>query len=612
MKKEKLFELIRVFPQSAGVYLMKNADGDFLYIGKALNLRSRVRSYFLDTHEDRFQIPFMLDKLSSIDWIATTNETEALILEANLIRTHKPPYNLELKDDKHFPYLKITVNEQFPRLYVVREIKKDGAKYFGPYTDVSSMRKIMDFAKKIFKIRNCKLKLPMKQKVRPCINYSIGRCSAPCANMIDAKNYNENVSLCIDFLRGKKNDVTVQLEKKMKDAAGMLEFEKAASLRDQIKLVSRVRYLQKVDLGSTTIDCDVFGIFETDRYIYLCILLFRQGLLLSKRHFNFKRKAWDSPFADLETIILQFYQTSLDDPPGEILLPGNCNFNQQLLSQWFEKHFIRKIVLHLPLKGQKKALVTMAEKNARLHSLQKVEAHGELYCQELAKILKLPVTPVVIEAFDISNLGDKFTVAGMVQFKNGIPNKSQYRRYKIKTVEGQNDFAMLMEAVDRRLTRLQNENKPFPDLLLIDGGQGQLSSVTKSLSVFKNPPMVISLAKKEEILYSSYTKAPVHLKQNHPVRRFVERIRNEVHRWAITYHRTIRDKQYKKSSLENLPGLGKKKARLLLVKFGSIKRVRNASPEDIASVKGFSVVSARKLLGVLSIISSKNNLSNKA
>lgn len=574
---------------------MKDASGGYLYIGKALNVRNRVRSYFFDTHDGRFQIPHMLDKVSFIEWIATNNETEALILEANLIRNHKPPYNLDLKDDKHYPYLKITLNKPFPRVIVTRRVENDGAKYFGPFTDVGTMRKVMDFARTIFKIRSCKRKLPLKKPIRPCINYSIGRCNGVCAGYISEQEYGRNVSMLIQFLKGQRKDIIALLEQRMKNASQKLDYEEAASYRDQIDLTRKASHLQRVDLKTPQTDFDVFGIHEASRYTCLCVLSFRQGLLLSKRHFLFKRRIWDTPHTDHESVVLQFYRNSLDDPPRDIILPPQKRFNKPLLESWFAKENTGTVHITIPQRGNKAQLVRLAEKNAQLYLAQKAPDDADSILQALMDLLHLPRFPEHIEAFDISNLGDKFTVAGMVHFTNGVPDKSLYRRYKIKTVSGQNDFAMLMEAVSRRLIRLRNEQKPFPDLLLIDGGKGQLSSAIKPLAAFENPPMVIALAKKEEILFSPYIDTPIQLLPTHPVRKLAERIRDEVHRWVLSYHKLLRGKQFSASSLEAVQSIGKKRASALLRHFGSVKRIREASVDEIAVVEGFSVTSAKNL-----------------
>ncbi|KMQ51806.1 Excinuclease ABC subunit C [Chitinispirillum alkaliphilum] len=592
---QSLLEQINRFPTGPGVYIMKDTLGEPLYIGKAVNLKSRVRSYFFDSHEDRIQIPVMLNKLHHIDWIATNNETEALILEANLIRKHKPHYNVDLRDDKHFPYLKVTIQEPFPRLLIVRKVIKDGSVYFGPYTDVRSMRKIADYAKRIFKLRDCHKVLPGKKPVRPCINYSMKRCSGPCGEKISQEEYRENVSDLIRFLKGKRNDIINELKAKMISASEELQFERAALLRDQINLIKDASRLQRVDLKLSDIDCDVFGFAHGVRNICLAVLHFREGLLMAKKHYLFKKSSWDFSPSNHDHIIIQFYMKEQLDIPREVILPEESGINSSVIEEWCEKQFSNRVHVTVPQKGTKHQLVLMAQRNAELYLNQKMPPDAYEDLKDLQKALHLPIVPETIEAFDISNLGESFTVAGMVQFKHGIPNKSAYRRYKIKSVEGQNDFAMMMEVVGRRLRRLQDEGRPFPDLVLIDGGKGQLSASIQALGEFENPPLIASLAKKEEILFSPCIDTPVQLPPNHPARKLVQRIRDEVHRYAITYHRKIRGKQFSASSLETIPGIGKNRAEKLLRKFGSVKRIASSESESIAQAGGFSVELAEKI-----------------
>ncbi len=592
---KSLADQVARYPESPGVYLMKNSAGHPIYIGKALNLRSRVRSYFLDAHDGRPNIPYMLHKVDHIDWIATNNETEALILEANLIRRHLPKYNVDLRDDKHFPYLKVTVQEPFPRLLVVRRVERDGAKYFGPYTDATAMRRMVAFAKRIFRLRDCKRTLPALHQERPCINFSMQRCSGACAGKISGSDYREQVNNLIRFLSGRRTDLVRELADRMEKASSGLLFEEAASLRDQIRLIKDASRLQQVDLKLDDTDCDVFGLAEGERGTCLAILHFREGLLVNSRHFLFTKTVWSSSNPSHDNLFLQFYLTRGDEPPPLILIPENAGFSQETLQDWVNQQFNRKINIFVPQKGSRKLLISMAEKNAHLFLLQKVIADGAQDLADLQKVLQLPVYPETIEAFDISNIGASFTVAGMVQFKGGKPNKSAYRRFKIKSVEGQNDFAMMMEVVTRRLKRLYEENRPFPDLLLIDGGPGQLHAAQKALQSFENPPCISSLAKQEEILYGPHLQEPVRLPPTHPARKLVERIRDEVHCYAITYHRKVRGKQFSTSQLEEIEGIGKKRAAELLKKFGSIKRIRDAETEKIAQIPGISIDMAKKI-----------------
>jgi excinuclease ABC subunit C len=603
--RQSLLDAVSRFPEAPGVYLMKDGAGELLYVGKAVNLRSRVRSYFINTHADRAQIPGMLRQLDTIDLIVTDNETEALILEANLIRKHKPKYNIELRDDKHYPYLKVTMNEPFPRLLVVRRAVRDGAVYFGPYTDVSTMRRMVEFAKRIFALRDCHKTLPLKKAIRPCINYSMKRCAAPCAGKIDVGDYRRNAEDLVRFLKGKRRDLAKELGERMALASSELRFEEAALLRDRLRLMGGVSRPQRVDLTLVAANCDVFGIARGDRDISMAVLHFRGGLLMAARNFLFKRDRWDFSSEGNDNIVTQFYMLEDMEIPDEVIVPDGAGFSQTVLQEWFDircqqKSEHAKVSVTVPHRGEKKPLVLMAEKNAQAYLLQKAPPNASQDIDDLQKALALPRAPVVIEAFDISNLGESFAVAGMVQFKGGLPNKAAYRRYKIKTVEGQNDFAMMMEAVSRRLRRLRDEGGAFPDLLLIDGGKGQLHAAMEALKGFENPPLIASLAKKEEILFSPCLPEPLSLPETHPARRLVERIRDEVHRYAITYHRKTRDRQFTRSALENLPGIGSVRARLLLEHFGSIKRLMAAEAGEIAGVRGFSEESALRLKETLS------------
>ena len=592
---QNLLESVERFPQSPGVYIMKDARDLPLYIGKALNLKSRVKSYFSDTHADRPHIPVMLQRLHHIEWIATNNESEALILEANLIRKHRPRFNIDLKDDKHYPYLKVTVNEKFPRLIIVRKIEEDGSRYFGPYIDARAMRNLVGYARRIFKIRDCNKDLPLKNPPRPCVNFSINRCSGACAGKITQEQYRRNVNLLMQFLRGYRRECVREMRVTMEQASREMRFEDAAAIRDQIQLIVDASKLQKVDLNVPDINSDVFGIYKGDRSVCLAVLHFREGLLLSMRQFVFTRQVWEIERANHETALMQYYMDSRQEPPQEIFIPENEDINGPLMEQWFLSTFGKPTRVSVPIKGIKRQLVEMAEKNARLYCMQKLPVNTLDDLQDLQTLLKLPKLPRVIEAFDVSNIGGAFSVAGMVQFKDGLPDTSNYRRYKIKTVEGQNDFAMMMEAVTRRLARLGKERKPFADCLLIDGGLGQMHAAMEPMKEYVDPPVVIALAKKEELLHSPYLKEPVRLEASHPVRKLVERIRDEVHRWAIGYHRQLRGRQFKATLLSSIPGIGPKKSIELLKAFGSVRGLKEAPVEDIAKVKGFSKEAAQKL-----------------
>ncbi|MBD3346463.1 MAG: excinuclease ABC subunit UvrC [Chitinivibrionales bacterium] len=458
---------------------------------------------------------------------------------------------------------------------------------------------MVHFAKKIFRLRDCRKRLPLKRPVRPCLNYSMKRCSGACGGKISREAYNENIQMLIKFLQGKRKDLIASLNEQMEQASALLEFEQAALLRDQIRLIKDASRLQQVDLRLPESDADVFGWYATEKYVCLTVLAFREGLLLGKEHFIVNKQQWDFEESNLDSLVVRYYLRTSREPPSELILPQSLPIEKEMLSTWLGEHFKRPIGIVIPQRGIKLHLIDLAQKNGKLY----LEIHRPMQAiesvQALKKVCCLPNMPSRIEAFDISNMGSSFAVAGMISFRDGVPDKSNYRRYKIKSVENQNDFAMMIEAVKRRLDRLRRENKPFPDLLLIDGGKGQLSAVLKPLYEFENPPMVISLAKKEEILYSPYCNNPVRLPQNHSARKLAERIRDEVHRYTVTYHRKLRGKQFKGSSLESLEGIGPGKAKLLLRRFGSIARLKEAPVGEIAQVKGFSEESAQKLKSML-------------
>ncbi|MCX7727509.1 MAG: excinuclease ABC subunit UvrC, partial [Chitinispirillaceae bacterium] len=537
----------------------------------------------------------MVKHIADLNYLVTDTELEALILECNLIKKHKPKYNVLLKDDKHYPYLKVTVTESFPRLLVVRKVESDGSVYFGPYSDVTAMRRLVSFAKRIFLIRDCKHTLPTNKIKRPCINFSIKRCSAPCVGKISEEDYREQVNNLIKFFNGKRKDILKKLEEKMNDASNKLLFEEAAKYRDQILLIKDASRLQQVDLKLEDLDCDVFGIAESNSNICMTVLHFREGLLINSRHFLFQKKMWNSLDNSHDNLFLQFYLSRGEEPPPLILISANVGFSVEALQVWLNENFKKDSQIVLPVKGTRKLLVAMAEKNAYMFLLQNEHSEEKIALTDLQKILNLPEPPETIEAFDISNLGSSFAVAGMVRFTNGKPEKSSYRHYKIKTVEGQNDFGMMMEVVHRRLKRLAEEGKPFPDLILIDGGIAQLNSALEAVSSFENPPKVISLAKKEELIFTPYHSGPIALPQSNPARKLLERIRDEVHRFSVAFHRRIRDKQFSQSILEKVDGIGKKRAAALIKRFGSLQRLKEAEIEELIKVKGITKEIALKI-----------------
>ena len=585
----------RALPLSPGVYLMKDRRGGILYIGKAINLRHRVRSYFSSTHTDRRHIPAMLERVHTIDWIATGTETGALLLEAHLIRKHQPPFNIELRDDKRYPWIRITIREPFPRLLVARRVTDPRSRYFGPYTDARAMRHLMDLTRRLFGLRSCNRTLPLSRPMRPCINYEMKRCSGACAHRISQEEYRKRVESAIRFLCGRRRALLRELRTAMEAASRAAAFEEAATLRDQMARIESASRAQQVDLSVAHPDCDVFGIHEGERSITMAVLGFREEVLLFQRRFVFDRIRWEGCREDRDALVVQYYQLTASDLPAVLLLPASLGASADMLCQGFNEQFATPVRVLVPRAGSKRHLVEMAEKNARLHagSTAGHDPHRDL--EELQHACGLDRLPLHIEAFDISNLGHSFAVAAMVHFTNGMPDARRFRRYRIKSVEGVDDFAMMMEVVSRRLTRLEREQDPFPDLLLIDGGKGQLSAANTVLARFENPPQLLSLSKKEELLWSPGSPDPVALPPAHPARRLVERIRNEVHHQAVTYHRMLRGKQFKRSALESIPGIGPRIAATLLRRFGSLEKVAALDSAQLTTVAGISHQKARVL-----------------
>ncbi|ERP31147.1 excinuclease ABC subunit UvrC [Chitinivibrio alkaliphilus] len=580
-------------PRLPGAYLFTQGE-TILYIGKANSIAQRVASYFSGRQERR-HIPVMLRRADSIRWIVTENETEALVLEANLVKKHCPPYNIELKDDKHFPYIKITTYEPFPRICIVRSVTKDGAVYFGPFTEVTKLRRIVSLLRKSLRIRTCRRTISYHDNQRPCLNYSMGICSGPCNSHISHEEYAKSIDLVQSFFSGRRREVIARLTSQMKECSERRDYEKAALLRDRLQDIRSLTLRQGVDLKNPSLHCDVFASYVGATHSALTVMMIREGVIINQNNHIYGRDRWDG--ADLAMIVLDYYQRSMSRIPDEVLLAPEFEQDLHALSQWVET-YQGGVTVKLPRRGEKYRLVQRCAKAARLYLSQKYLNEYPAIHEELAHVCQLPRTPKRIEAFDISNLGSSFAVAGMVHFFNGEPDKQYYRRYKIKSISGQNDFAMMMEVVHRRMARLAKApaDEVRPDLFLIDGGKGQLHSAMEALRDVPDPPMIISLAKKEEIIHSPYADKPIALSDGHPVRRLVERIRDEVHRFAITYHRKLRGRNVGRSLLEEVRGIGPQKARLLLRQYQSVQRIAACSPEELAQQPGITEANARDIL----------------
>ncbi len=568
-------------PERPGVYIFRGKRGT-LYIGKAQNLRKRVLSHLHDKYGKSARF---VKEAEKIDFIITENEVEALLLEDILIKKEKPRYNVKLRDDKKYPYIKVTVNEEFPRVFYTRNVKEDGSIYFGPYTHVKAVRKVLRSIRKIFPLRSCKGKrLPQ----RACMDYYIKRCAGPCIGAISKEKYQELVKGVIEFLSGKIDQVEEEIEKRMWEAAEKEEFEEAARLRDQLLALRKITQSQKVVLPEKK-DIDILGFSLYQDTACAVVFQIRRGKLTGKEDFILKGKGEEKDF--IERFLISYYRNIFFIPPL-ILIPSMPE-NKSLLENYLSQKQDKKVEIRVPERGIYRKLMEMACENAeRILDEEgiKVRRRIPMSVLELQHILNLPSPPRRIEGFDVSNLHGKYAVGSCVVFVDGKPKKSEYRRFKIKEVEGINDPAMIREIVKRRIRRIIEERKEKPDMILIDGGRTQLSA---ALSVIKDMEIpAFGLAKRLEQLYLPDGRI-ISIPQTSPALKLLQRIRNEAHRFAITYHRKLRERIT--SSLDLIPGIGKKKKLMLLRFFGSEERIRKASKEELMRVKGIGEKLAAKI-----------------
>ena len=610
MSTPRIEEKLKLLPDKPGVYLMHDEDGEIIYVGKASSLKNRVRSYFRNSHEDMPKVQAMVSKIADLEWIITDSEIEALILESNLIKKHRPKYNIRLVDDKHYPYLKLTVNEKYPRIVITRSMQKDGARYFGPYTSSGAMNETLRLLRKIFPLRTCTNETLARQ-TRPCLNAHIKRCLAPCTNQVDPKVYQDMVREVILFLEGKQEDLVKTLEEKMNQAAENMEFERAAELRDQLNAVHQVMAKQKI-ISADMSNQDVIAMARGQGECCVQIFYIREGKLLGRDHY-FLQGTDEMSRSEVITAFVEQYYSKASDIPQEILLQEEV-IGQDLLESWLTGIKGKRVYLHTPKRGEKLKLVEMVAKNALMTleeeelTRQKKQMMTKEAVLELQRELGLEKPPFRIECYDISNIQGTNSVGSMVVFENGEPKTSDYRRFQIKTVEGPNDFASMQEVLTRRFKRALEENPhdksakfaKLPDLVIIDGGKGQLSAgreAMRRLGVDYIP--TFGLAKEEELLFTEGRSEPIVLPRNSPSLYLVQRVRDEAHRFAITYHRQLRGKRAYKSVLDEVPGIGPKRKKALLKAFGSIKRIREASVEELAKVEGMTYPAAEALLEYL-------------
>jgi excinuclease ABC subunit C len=586
---EGLQEKLNNLSTQPGVYLFRDKSGHILYIGKAKSLRPRVRSYFQNSQALSPKTAVLMNKVWDVETILVDTEIEALMLEATLIKKHKPKYNINLRDDKSYPYIRIT-NELLPRIFVTRRIIKDGSRYLGPFTDVRHLRHIMRTARKIFPIRSCRYpfteEMIAKKKVKVCLDYHIKRCQGPCEGLISSQTYNDMIRQVEKFLRGKTRELVSELEQKMQQESKNLNYEEAARLRDQIQLIENFYFkAQKVVSGDFE-DRDVISLAVEGEDACSVIFKVRDGKVVGRQHF-YLQNVEEKEIAVILSQFMQQHYSLTDDYPNQIFLPEDPE-EQQLLENWLSKSAGHIVNLIIPQIGEKKKLVELAQKNARyllddlLIQKEKKKEHIVYSVKMLQKHLHLENPPRRIEAFDISNFQGQDAVASMVCFFNGKPRKTEYRHFKIRSKQTPDDFAMMQEVVTRRYQRVLKEGNPLPDLVLIDGGKGQLSSARQALlELDMRDQPVIGLAKRLEEVFIPGSSEPQNIPKSSAGLKLLQQIRDESHRFAIDYHRKLRSKRTFKSPLDDIPGIGPQRKASLMKTFGSLKKIKEASVDEL-------------------------------
>lgn len=600
MESSQLKEKLKVLPANPGVYLFKDKESKVIYVGKAANLNNRVKSYFGAPTSLSYKIQRLVTKISDLEFIVTTSEQEALILECNMIKKHHPRYNVRLKDNKTFPYLKININEDWPGVYITRRVQKDGAKYFGPFANAGSVRKTLRLIRKIFPFRNCTKAMDGKER-RPCLDYYIHRCLGPCIGAVSKQEYREVINQVILFLQGKQDTVLRELKDKMQVSAQQLQFEKAALFRDQIKAIEEVIEGQKIAITLRG-EQDVIGLAQNKDHAYVELFFIRNNKFIGQAHFIMEGIGDETPNQIMTNFVKQYYVSASYIPP--LILLQHPVEEHSILAEWLKQQRGSKVMLQVPQRGGKKRLVdTVAQNATRGLQMSQPMAMGDATInsglQELQDRLRLPGTPVRIECYDISNIQGTLAVGSMVVLEKGLPKPAHYRRFRIKTVYGADDYAMIQEILMRRFKRGTTGEDTwaiFPDLVLIDGGRGQLNAaleVRQKLRLESIP--MASLAKENEDVFIPDEVRPIHIAKDSPALYILQRARDEAHRFAISYHQRLRSKKAVISALDIIPGIGPKRKKTLLKNFGSLKAIKEASLEELSYTEGITLALAKKL-----------------
>ena len=584
-------EQLKKLPGEPGVYLMKDENDKIIYVGKDISLKNRVRQYFQSSKNHSSKVKSMVKNIKSFEYIITDSELEALILECNLIKKYRPKYNVLLRDDKTYPYIKVTVNEDYPRVLKVRRVLKDKAKYFGPYTNVEAVNDTLDVIRNIYPIRTCNIDIDraIKNKMRPCLNYHIKRCIGPCTGHISKVEYDKMIEEILLFLSGKEEKLIEILKEKMNKCSMEFNFEEAAIYRDKILNLQEMMQKQKIDVSTDNVNQDIIAMAYNDEEACVQSFFIRHGKVVGREHFILEGTKDSSKEAILSSFVKQFYMKA-EYIPKEIIIESEIE-DQVVLEEWLSNIKGQKVFIRIPQKGDKKSLIAMVKKNAmeyleKFSSLNKrkyEKSEGALI--ELAEVIGLEEAPRRIESYDISNIQGVDSIGAMVVFTNGLKDKKEYRRYKIKTVEGPNDYDSMAEILERRL-----QKGDFPDLILLDGGKGQVSAVQKVFDKYNIDIPLWGMYKDDRHRTKGLICATkeIELDRTSNLYRFVASIQEEVHNYAISYHRSLRNKSLTKSTLDDIPGVGEKRKKALLSHFKNIEEIKNASIEELSEIDGLN------------------------
>lgn len=616
-------EELKKLPQKPGVYIMKDENEKIIYVGKAINLRNRVRQYFQESAGKMIKVQNMVNRIQSFEYIVVDSEMEALILENNLIKENRPKYNILLKDDKTYPYIKITINEMYPRIFITRKVIKDKAKYFGPYTNVGDINKTVALIYELWKVRRCSKKFPRDlNKGRPCLYYHMNQCEGPCNELVSAEEYNKMIQEIIQFLNGKYDSVISSLTKKMQEAAEEMDFEKAAEIRDKINAVKSLSETQKIDMANTE-DQDYIAFARAEDEALAQVFFIRSGKMTGREHFMISGVLGMEREEVMAAFVKQFY-TETSYIPKEIIIDTEIE-DKEIISRWLSELKGSSVTFTVPQKGNKHKLVNLAYKNAVLTLEQfgeQIKRDGERTKGAIAEIeeaLGIDIKINRIEAYDISNIQGYESVGSMIVFEGGKPKRSDYRKFKIKTVLGPNDYASMEEVIYRRFNRykMETENSKkaseagkfssLPDIIFIDGGKGQVNAAIKALNDLHMKVEVCGMVKDDRHrtrgLY--YKGEEIYLPYTGEGFKLITRIQDEVHRFAIEYHRKLRQKAQVKSVLDDIEGIGPTRRKELLKHFGSVEKIMEADKSELAKVDGMNIKAAESVYSFFRSRSSK-------